>query len=180
MDVGVIANEWLNADHEPQHESYKAFTRETMAQYRQIVSSGLKISFYGDSEASATELGFVSSVGGYATSADMFQDLRENNHFSVYTGGSPLCAGHPLAEVADGVQLNVMFRTVHDIYGHLSASVPFETKEGELLAYLEHKRRYSPKAIQALYSETVGQLCVYFHTGDFVKEQKCSIIPVRL
>ena len=49
-----------------------------------------------------------------------------------------------------------------------------------ILSLPEHKKWYSPEALPALYSETVGQLCVYYATGDFVPVQENKILEVRL
>ena len=165
-----VAVEYAAAKHQPDHPSYKAFCRETVTQFRGLVNSGYEFSFT-DNEP-------------YSWSGSMFLDISRDKHLNIFTGGK-LAWSNPLADWAGyrihgNAKINEMFRAVHDILGHYPNRSPFETFEGELEAYQEHKKWYSPEALPALYSETVGQLCVYYATGDFIKVQENKIIEVRL
>jgi hypothetical protein len=75
-----------------------------------------------------------------------------------------------------GLTANEIFRAVHDYFGHFTIRVPFETFEGEVSAYRNHKRQYSQAAWGALAGETLGQLCYYYTFGEYVPEQKCVIL----
>jgi hypothetical protein len=163
--VKMVSHEWANAKHDPTHASYAAFVRETIEQYGLMLRDGITLSLHGDND-------------GYTNSAELFADIRTGN-MKIYSGGSPLESNHPLALDHAGLNLNVIFRAVHDYFGHYKACAPFETFSGELSAYNSHKLLYSSEAIPALYSETVGQLCYFYNVGSFVPIQKCSIIPVR-
>ena len=171
--IAQVAAEYLAAKHEPDHESYKAFCRETVSQFRGLVNSGWYVN--------------IGDATPYKTSNAMFLDMKKK-HLLVGNGGK-LIAGNPMAAqkcvtipcgFVHCYQMNEMFRAVHDILGHCPNRSPYETFEGELEAYQEHKKWYSPEAIPALYSETIGQLCVYYSTGDFVPVQENKIIEVRL
>ena len=175
--VAEVAREYAAAKHKPNHPSYKAFCRETVAQFRGLVNSGWKFT------RTANE--------PYPDSDAMFRDMRENKHLNIFTGGN-LVFGNPLNHGVyvyipfenngwlNSFSINECFRAVHDILGHGKHNSPYETFEGELAAYQEHKKWYSPEALPALYSETVGQLCVYYATGDFVPVQENKILEVRL
>ena len=167
-----VAREYAAAPHEPNHPAYKAFCRETVAQFRGLVNSGWRFT------RTANE--------PYSDSDAMFRDMRLHKHLAIFTGGkltddNPLNTYHLIvAPERKWWTANEMFRAVHDILGHGKYNSPFETFEGELAAYQEHKKWYSPEAMPALYSETVGQLCVYYATGDFVPVQENKILEVRL
>tara|TARA_R110000868_G_scaffold95881_3_gene263557 strand:- start:34 stop:564 length:531 start_codon:yes stop_codon:yes gene_type:complete len=169
--ISQVAAEYSNAKHEPKHPSYKAFCRETVSQFRGLVNSGWKFS--------------RSENEPYDSSDNMFRDMA-NKKVKIFSGGK-LTSDNPLNTYHLIVSperkwwtANEMFRAVHDILGHYPNRSPYETFEDELAAYKEHKKWYSPEALPALYGETVGQLCVYYHTGDFVKVQENKIIEVRL
>ena len=173
--ISQVAAEYLAAKHEPDHPSYKAFCRETVAQFRGLVNSGYKFAMV--------------SSDPYPDSDSMFSDI-ENKRLAIFTGGS-LVPDNPLltkrwyspdnfGSLIAGRNVNEMFRAVHDILGHYPNRSPYETFEGELAAYQEHKKWYSPEALPALYSETIGQLCVYYATGDFIPVQENKILEVRL
>ncbi len=168
MNIQAIAERYQSAEHQPNHPSYQVFARETLAQYRALVNVGLKVDFV------------PGTLTGYSSS--MIFNLDYLYRITIAVDGAPLLPGHPLAEYLPefGVTLNALFRTVHDVNGHFATRSPFETFTGELIAYQHHARMYSDEAQLALYSETIGQLCVYYHTGDFVTSQKCAILPIEL
>jgi len=165
----AIAAEYNAAPHTPEHASYRAFVADTVRQFDTLVR--------GDWRFELSDL-------EYPNSADMFADM-DRHRLVVFPGGS-LADGNPL-----GGRLykrtsrycrwtvNEMFRAVHDVLGHGPGRHPFETLEGEIHAYLNHKVLYSRDAWPALFGETVGQLAVHHVTGQFVAEQECKIIGVR-
>jgi len=167
--IETIAEEWKAARHQPKHDSYTAFSLETQVQFWGLFEDGLNIIRW--------------SHNPYSNSNEMFNSIENKKVLKVLMdcAGSPLAADHPLSLIHEncGLSVNEMFRAVHDYYGHYKIRAPFETFEGEIAAYNNHKKYYSAAAAHALYSETVGQLCYHSHFGTFVPEQKCVIIPIR-
>lgn len=162
--IDRIANNLIAAKHQPNHPSYKAFVAETIEQHRAILQSGVVIRY-----VSGTLTG---------SSQDLFNGL-DNGKMVIAVDGSPMIEDHPLLEMRGLVSLNSMFRAVHDYFGHYATRTPFETLNGEIAAYRNHSALYSPEAQEALFGETMGQLCYYFSKGSFVPVQKCAIIPIE-
>lgn len=163
-----IADAYVAAEHTPEHPSYRAFVAETLEQYR-VLRMDNKTRIY-------TVRGIA-----YGSSVDLFHDLARYNRMAVSIDGSPLATGHPLSRRLQTVPTaNDAFRAVHDYFGHYLGRHPFETFEGEIEAYKEHARRYSPEALPALYSETVAQLCYFYAYGSFVPVQKAAILPMEV
>ena len=84
----------------------------------------------------------------YANSAEMRADVFGNNHLWVFEGGEP----HPFLTQ----EQNTKFRAVHDIYGHAKTGFEFGPR-GELNATRAHAQMFSPAAVPALVTETIGQ-----------------------
>lgn len=95
-----------------------------------------KITAYGDYTAP------------YRDSKDMMDDLLQNNHLYVYSGGDD----HPLFSRRE----NFKFRAVHDYFGHAAHGFAFGPK-GEENAWVEHCKLFTPFARMALTTETRGQ-----------------------
>jgi hypothetical protein len=176
-----IADAYIAAPHTPGHIAYQRFVEETLEQYRALTSLPLKV--------------WIIPTRGYdvayRSSVDMFHDLSTYNRLVVSTDGSPFAPHHPLNTKHYGpiygggtfetaLTANTKFRAVHDYFGHYLGRHPFEAFEGEIAAYQEHARRYSPEALPALYSETVAQLCYFYAYGSFVPVQKAAILPVEV
>lgn len=173
------------AKHLPQHPkvkaSYDAMKREVKAQYDFLEKNGVKIEPW------------TREGQPYANSAEMSRDAIGNKHLyyfptkNGYGQGQKDPQEHPLLEeVPDrpGVTYNDLFRAVHDYFGHAVKGHQFGPR-GELQAYGEHARMFSPLARLALAAETHGQNSwVNFgpHSGLPVKErpyaeQKATILP---
>lgn len=164
IEISEIAMELDGSKHEPFHPSYHAFALETMAQFDEM-SKHIKVLWIPGT--------FTGSSG------DLFEQIR-NGYMTIACDGAPMEKGHPLAvETRHGVTLNCLFRAVHDYYGHALTQSPFETFEGEMEAYQNHRKMYSSAAQAALFGETVAQLCHFYTHGDFVETQKCAILPER-
>lgn len=172
-----VSSEYSSAVHEPENPAWKSFVTDTFVQYHRLVRAGWKF--------------FLVDEIPYESSSAMFEDCKLRV-LKVYTGGK-LVWDNPIAQLTTAkfayrgqfvpATVNELFRTVHDVYGHWgngSLPVPFETLDGEVSAYLRHKREYSPESMPALYSETIGQLAFHQVTGGFVDRQENKIIPVRL
>jgi hypothetical protein len=163
VEVNTIAAAWVSAEHQPNHPSYAAFVAETLTMFRSLSHN---VTPYN-------------SGSPYANIEELFDGL-DRNHLFVYTGGSRLQEPHPLSQMTEyGFTMNVVFRAVHDVFGHYSTRCDFSLY-GEIEAYFNHKQMYSAEALPALYGETVGQLCYFCAYGDFVPTQKCAILPVLL
>lgn len=153
----LIAEEWKALPHNPQGASWAPFVREIKEQFRRMTGSVMVV---------------PTEENPYETSAAMFRDCGQN-YLEVWSGGSPMESDHPLnSRGLYGMSLNVMFRAVHDYYGHCLPRNPFETIEGELAAYRAHRAMFCPEAIPALFGETVGQLAYFSAFGEYVPTQK--------
>ena len=87
----------------------------------------------------------------YPTAQAMFDDI-EAGQFRV----SNLNSIHPQWTQ----QQNIDFRIAHDILGHYLGRTGFSW-EGELAAFKSQRRWYSELAVEALYTEIVGQTACY-------------------
>jgi hypothetical protein len=165
--VERVSLDLIAARHQPDHASYSAFVRETIAQYRDLLAHGLQ----------------VTPISGTVTgsSQELFDGL-DHGRMIVAVDGSPMMPDHPLAQYLPefGLTANVVFRIVHDVNGHYRTLSPFETFDGEVEAYRNHSRMYSAEAQAALYGETYAQLCHYYSGRGFVAVQKAAILPVRI
>lgn len=66
---------------------------------------------------------------------------------------------------------NWKFRAVHDYIVHIGGDVSFGQR-GEIQAFNVHAKIAPPAALDALFSEVVGQACYATVTGDFPNPQK--------
>ncbi len=162
-----IAEAYAGAPHRPGSLSYVALVRETRTQFDYLIDRRGWLFFPTDKQP-------------YATSEKMFAHCK-NKYLYFFTGGDVAITGHPLFDGPNrlGYTPNDQFRCVHDVNGHYAGLHPFETFAGEVAAYNRHKLMYSREALSALFGETIGQLCYYFHYGKFVDVQKCAIIPME-
>lgn len=176
--ITAIASAYERAVHVPRSEflpvsayefettrSYRAFIAETIEQYGALVSDfGIKII-----PTSGTLTG---------SSREMFARINRERALLVAIDGAPFDVSHPLDALHEsGLSLNTMFRAVHDYFGHYMTRAPFETFSGEITAYRHHACMYSDRARAALFSETIGQLCVFYALGRFVSVQKACTLP---
>lgn len=139
-------------------KAYQALTDEISSQYDDLVNNkGLKVTKITD------------GTNPYKTSADLFEDVKKNNHMAYfpteagYGDGATDVANHPLLKdtkytTPDGkpMKANDLFRVVHDYYGHVEGENKFGAT-GEERAFQNHKKMLSPEAQKALASETRGQ-----------------------
>jgi len=148
------------AEHSPEspevRKSYDAFSRETVAQFKAI-------------EAAGYDLEPLLSVNSpYHSGADAMRDVDSNNHLffnlteaAFGPGGKDTSTNlllKPTGVVLHGKEMNVndLFRAVHDFFGHARRGVSFGPR-GEFNAWREHSALYSPEAQGALAAETIGQ-----------------------
>lgn len=139
--------------HDPETKAaYDALKAETKAQYDHLVGRGVKFEPW------------TREGQPYANSADMARDARENRHLYYFPSASGFGTDdqfkdHPLMEPVPGMKgavYNDLFRAVHAWYAHAMHGHQFGP-QGELRAWHEHARMFSPLARKALTTETHGQ-----------------------
>jgi hypothetical protein len=155
-----IADAYEQAKHQPDDaetkRAYAAMIDETIAQYRDILATGLKVEpITGEDPYAATprlaildvvesnHLWFFPTEGGFGSSA-------------LDVSGNPLLAQTEFKAGAHTMLANDVFRVVHDYFGHVANGVGFRA-DGEENAWREHSAMYSPLARRAMTSETRGQ-----------------------
>lgn len=163
--------------------AYEALKRETKAQYDHLISRGAKFTPW------------TREGQPYADSAAMAADVRDNRHLYYFPtdsgfGTDDRFNDHPLNEqvpgAVAGVKYNDLFRAVHDWFAHAMHGHQFGP-QGELRAWHEHARMFSPLARKALTTETHGQNS-WFNFGPHNPEavhiskrvqadQKADILP---
>jgi len=131
--------------------AYDALNDEVNDQYRFLVDKGVTfVPYYLEGPA-----GDGADFNGYASSRDMVRDLGENNRLYVFADA----LDHPLMS-PPGIPYdqsdNWKFRAVHDYFGHASLGNEFGP-QGELNAWLEHMKMFTPLAMRAASTELRGQ-----------------------
>lgn len=103
----------------------------------------------------------------YSNSKEMFEDI-DNGHFYYFKTDNTLdCNGEnsvnrEMLETYDGLQLNDIFRIVHDILGHYAGNNSF-SQNGEIKAWYLHRSMMDKRGWTALWTETRGQnACFYY------------------
>lgn len=164
--IGTYYDRAENRPNDPDvREAWAAFIREINIQYDLLPIQILP------------SKGIVGSEDfEYESSKAMIDDIVNNHRLYVFTGGSP----NPLMSPED----NIKFRAVHDYFGHSAHGYAFGPR-GELNAWIEHSKMFSPVARQALTTETLGQLCALLYGPKSHRaverhefpEQKAFILP---
>jgi hypothetical protein len=147
--------------HDPQDPqvkaAYAAMIKETIAQYHEIMKTGLKPEF-------------ISGADPYASNPRLaILDAVKNNHMLVYPteagfgsdakfdpSSNPLLAKTGIKISGKEATANDIFRIVHDYFGHVKEGVGFRA-DGEENAWRSHSAMYSDLARKAMTSETRGQ-----------------------
>jgi hypothetical protein len=151
--------------------SYSALVDELKAQKAALEAKGYTFS--------------LSDKDPYSSYEEMRDDVKNNKHITVWTGGNELAEGHPLAKKFEGGwDGNTLLRGVHDVMGHVAGDNDFSEK-GEENAYNLHKQTFSKDALPALTTETKGQTSWFFNNkgvrggeplGKFA-DQKAGLLP---
>jgi len=131
--------------------AYNALADETFAQW-EFLKHVVRVEF--------VDFDPYQSPAGGPSSALMFQDIRDNRHLYVYTGGSEHPVMSRIIHPETGETANNVFRAVHDLMGHAKEGNSF-SESGEYNAYLDHRVMYSPLARRALATETLAQNAYY-------------------
>lgn len=160
VDDHVTAYAYEHMKHDPHafpvELAYLHFKHETMAQYHDILATGLTVEFF-DGEDVLTP---------YPGSGYMLTDIRAGHLWTLATSltqGFPI--DHPMLELIDGRPLNDYFRAVHDINGHFATESSFGPN-GERTAWRNHRTFYTREALPALWCETRGQAAWTNAYGD--------------
>ena len=114
----------------------------------------------------------------YSSSQDMIDDVTNNHRLRIFTGGT-MPPDHPLAAIDPdtGLSYNVMFRGVHDLFGHAAHGNQFGPI-GERRAFAAHAQMFQTKAIPALAFETHAQNS-WFNFGKHIRNAGRFIAPER-
>lgn len=158
-----IAREFELLQHAPNDPlvkaAYEAMARETLAQYDEILASGLKVEF-------------IRGQDPYGNPRNAILDIINNDHFWVFPTRDGFGSDAEFAaQAGDNILLrdsgktdangqpmliNDVFRVVHDYFGHVKNGVGFRAR-GEENAWQAHAAMYSPLARRAMTTETRGQ-----------------------
>lgn len=186
--IMVVAEEYHKL---PKFDENEMYRWELMVAHNNKVlphiMSGVKVEFTGDDP--------------YKNQREMMYDMIVNKRMKIYAtidDDDAQEGSHPGISNAD----NSVFRAVHDFLGHYAPNVKEVTKyikdnnikdvddskfksfrfkrnsftvRGEMGTYVSHSKMSPPKAIPAMFTEIVGQICTYFVTGDFT-ENKVAVI----
>lgn len=139
--------------------AYEQLAKETQAQYEAVRRAGLKVDFMPE------------SGDPYGNPRNALKDIYQNQHMYVFPTdagfGGPASSmvdisGNPLLALTDEkisgkpARVNDLFRVVHDYFGHAKQGVGFRAG-GEENAWQQHASMFSPKARDAMTTETRGQ-----------------------
>jgi hypothetical protein len=142
--------------------AYKAMADETVAQYRALMTTGMKVEMWKPGMKDPYPKGPKEAI----------LDMRENNHLWVFPteggfGQTPITAAdravNPMLAVSEFTDangrpmlVNDLFRAVHDAFGHGREGVGFGAN-GEENTWQSHVRMFTPLAARAMTTETRGQ-----------------------
>jgi len=139
--------------------AYKAWGDETIAQYKAMMKTGIKIEFMPNNK------------DPYGNPRNAILDVLNNNHLYVFPadGGfgskaiteeqikhNPALALTDIMISGRPARLVEVFRATHDFFGHIKEGFGFRA-EGEENAFQSHVRMYSPEAARAMTAGTRGQ-----------------------
>jgi hypothetical protein len=161
--------------------AYDAMISETLAQYRAILATGLKVEF----------IDFAKQGDPYASSPRAaIQDVIKNNHLFVFStrdgfgssdfdpSSNPLLAETEFKISGRTALANDIFRVVHDYFGHIKDGNGFRA-DGEENAWRSHSAMYTPLARRAMTSETRGQNSWVNFGPQGAKNRKARAPPRR-
>lgn len=142
-------------------ESYELLKQENLAQYAALRAAGLDVRPWPHRSQP------------YRDSRHLIRSVRETKVLHVYLtaaghGPGPATGFHPLRApsgiVEHGVELthNDVFRTVHDVFGHVVHGNAFGPR-GEFRATRCHLAMYPERVHPVLMTEQIGQVCWFFY-----------------
>jgi len=106
----------------------------------------------------------------YADVHELLDDLNANRRLRVL--GTDVTGGHPYFDD----ETNNRFRFVHDLFGHAATGRSFD-RHGEHASFLAHSRMFSPQALPALATETLGQNSSLILNGAFAPQKVALLKP---
>lgn len=108
----------------------------------------------------------------YVNANAMFWAIDGPRVLIVDNRSDVITKGHPLAIVnaEHGVSYNLLFRAVHDFYGHYLTGSGFDW-EGECTAFDHHSKMFSRKLRGILKGEVLGQAAYKLTTGKYISPQ---------
>ena len=139
--------------------AYKAWADETVAQYKAMLKTGIKVEFFPD------------AIDTYGNPRNSILDVLNNNHLYVFPADGGFGKGgitdeqirnNPALALTDimisdrRARVVEVFRATHDFFGHVKEGFGFRA-EGEENAFQSHVRMYSPLAARAMTAGTRGQ-----------------------
>jgi len=108
----------------------------------------------------------------YEDAGELRKDVKETGVLKIATIDSE----HPVFSP----EVNWKFRAIHDYMAHVQAIGSRGTEfslRGEIAAYNVHLKTVPKKAIPALFTEVIGQVCAYYYLGGrFPDKQKIAIL----
>jgi hypothetical protein len=161
-----IANAFSEMKHDPDDPkvkaSYEALAKETIAQWKAVKESGLKVEWIKEGQAdpyadsprrAAMDVSLNNHWWGFPTDFGFGNDSEEAKEAAKT---NPMLA--MTDEVVDGRKccVNDLFRVVHDYFGHFKDGVGFRA-DGEDNAWRSHVAMFSDAAKGAMTTETRGQ-----------------------
>lgn len=168
QEIVILAHLVDRAPHQPDHPAWRSYAGETAALYEAIPVQVI----WTEEPTPSTEF--------------LFQCIRLG-FMPVFAGGFNAPQDHPGHKVhpvwsqyrlgREWVSLNNLARAVHDWYGHWLPKAPFETFEGELVAYYAQRRLHSPTARPVLFADGPGQLAYNVHFNRFMPTQRAIVLP---
>ncbi len=106
----------------------------------------------------------------YKTAEEMRNIVKKTGVLKIATIDSE----HPVFDE----EMNAKFRAIHDYMSHIQAIGSRGTEfnlRGELASYNAHAKTIPRKAIPALFTEVVGQVCTFEVTGKFAEQKVCLL-----
>jgi hypothetical protein len=155
--ASLVAKAYLDApDYEtraaPHYESLKPFVEKMFNQIQ-----------------SRVDVEFV-EYHPYETADDLRRDVKQTGTMKIATIDAEHAVFDPIT--------NSKFRAIHDYMSHIQAIGSRGTEftlRGELAAYNAHLKTIPQKAIPALFTEVVGQVCAYHELGKFAEQKICLL-----
>lgn len=105
----------------------------------------------------------VSRDDPYESFEELCEDIEENNHLAVFSGGT--YAPYFGSNVSRQRNVTVRHRAVHDYWGHYVNGVDFSLA-GEFAKWHHQKTYYPEHCHRLLFSDVVGQTAVAYHLED--------------
>lgn len=162
-------------------KSYAAFKKEIVAQYLNMLRHGVKVH-----RSAPGENNYLQMHNDLLKTGGMSYEPTAVTGFGTHAGFEDNPLHEQVPGMPKGVLYNDLFRVIHDYYGHAPHGHDF-SPTGELRAWHEHARMFSPLARRAMTTETHGQNS-WLHFGPHIEghetsdqkpyaDQKAALLP---